>query len=49
MTVEEFRKSGLREVVAAVKEKFRGLEDSDIFVLELTDAGKKPVCKASEL
>jgi hypothetical protein len=40
---------GLKEIVKAVKEKFAGLEDKDVFILEL-DAGKKKIVKrASEL
>jgi len=32
-----------------MKKKFKGLEERDIYILELTDAGKKMVCRASEL
>ncbi len=49
VTASELGKSGLLEVVAAAKEKFKGLEDRDIYLLELTDAGKKIICRGSEL
>ena len=49
MTVDEFKNSGLREVVTAVKEKLKGLEKRDIFILELSESGKKPICKAIEI
>jgi hypothetical protein len=49
VTADKLGKSGLSEIVAAVKEKFKGLEDRDIYLLELTDAGKKIICRASEL
>ena len=49
ITSSELGKSGLSEIVAAAKEKFKGLEDRDIYLLELTDVGKKIICRASEL
>lgn len=45
----ELEKSVLSEIVAAAKGKFKGLEDRDIYLLELTDAGKKIICRASGL
>ncbi len=36
-------------IVNAMKEKFNGLEDRNKYVIELTNAGKKIVCKTSEL
>lgn len=49
VAASELGKNGLSEIVVAVKEKVKGLEDRDIYLSELTDAGKKIVCKASEL
>lgn len=49
VTSDKLGKKGLSEIVAAMKEKFKGLEDRDIYILELTTAGKKIVGRASEL
>lgn len=49
VTADTLGKSGLSDIVNAMKKKFKGLEDRDIYIMELTDAGKKIVCKASEL
>lgn len=48
VTADTLGKSDLSEIVTAMK-KFNGLEDRDIYIMELTDAGKKIVCRASEL
>ena len=40
---------GLREIVEAIKERFEGLEDQDIYVLEVTAEGKKPLGKGENL
>ena len=49
VTTDKLGKKGLAEIVFAMKEKFKGLEDRDIYILELTDTGKKIVCRASGL
>ena len=49
VTANNLGKKGPSEIVDAMKEKFKWLEDRDIYIMELTDASKKIVCKASEL
>lgn len=49
VTAESLGKKNLAEIVAALKAKFTGLEDRDIFIMELTAEGKKIVCRASAL
>jgi len=41
-------KEGLHALVAALKEKLNGLEEKDIFILELNSQGKKIVGRGSE-
>lgn len=49
VTADELGKNSLLEIVAVMKEKFKGLEERDIYMLELGDAGKKIIYRASEL
>jgi len=39
----------LQEIVKAIKKRFEGLEDQDIYVLEVTAEGKKPLGKGENL
>ncbi len=49
VTAESLGTKGLLEIVTVLKTKFKGLEDRDIFILELTREGKKIVSRASAL
>jgi len=42
-------KEGLREIVLALVEHFRGLEERDIYVLELNSRGKSIIGRGSQL
>ncbi len=49
VTAAQLGKERLSEIADAAKSKFDGLEDRDIFLLEITDGGKKIISRASEL
>lgn len=42
-------KEGLRQIVLALIERFKGLEEKDIYVLELNSSGKSIVGRGSQL
>ena len=49
VTAHQLGKNGLLEIVNELKKTFKGIEDRDIYILELTEMGKKIICKASEI
>ena len=48
-TAKQIGLAGLQEIVKAVKTKFVGLEDRDIYVLEVVTGNKKPLGKGEAL
>ena len=42
-------KEGLREVVLALMERFKDLEEKDIYILELSSGGKSVIGRGSQL
>ena len=49
-SVKELGASTLVEIIREVKKRFTGLEDRDIYVLELTkDGRKKPICRGENV
>lgn len=49
VSAKDLGREGLRDVVDAVKRKLVGLEEKDIYILELLPAGRNPVGRASSL
>lgn len=49
ITAKQIGLAGLQEIVKAVKTKFVGLEDRDIYVLEVVTGNKKPLGKGEAL
>lgn len=49
VTAKQIGLAGLREIVQAVKTKFGGLEDRDIYVLEVAAGNKKPLGRGEVL
>ncbi len=49
-SAKELGASTLIEIIREVKKRFAGLEDRDIYVLELTkDGRKKPICRGENI
>ena len=49
VTAKQIGLAGLQEIVRAVKTKFVGLEDKDLYVLEVVAGNKKPVGRGEAL
>ncbi|MCJ7634100.1 hypothetical protein MUP77_17150 [Candidatus Bathyarchaeota archaeon] len=49
LNAESLGKEGLNEIILALKERFKSLEDKDIYVLELNSGGKTVVGRGSKL
>jgi len=49
LNVETLGKGGLREIVIALVKHFKGLEERDIYVLELNPRGKSIIGRGSQL
>lgn len=49
MRASDLGKEGLKEIINAVKEKFNGLEEKDIYILELDGSKKNIIGRASNL
>lgn len=49
ITAKQIGLAGLQEIVKAVKTKFVGLEDRDIYVLEVVAGNKKPLGRGEAL
>ncbi len=48
ISAQTLGREGLRTLVAALKEKLKGLEERDVFILELNNRGKTVVGRGSE-
>jgi len=49
MNAENLGKDGLRDIVAKLKEHFKGLEELDIYITELNSRGRTIVGRGSQL
>ena len=48
VSAQTLGKEGLHTLIAALKEKLKGLEDRDVFILELNSRGKTIIGRGSE-
>jgi len=49
ITAEDLGKDGLRDIIAKLKENFKGLEERDIYITELNARGRTIVGRGSQL
>jgi hypothetical protein len=47
-SAESLGREGICQIIKALKDKFKGLEERDIFILELNSEGRKIVGRGSE-